>query len=298
MKTRKLILLSGIALLLVIYLVQFFGGQRDSVRIISLDAIPDTVVINPDAENTVKLVRSGEKWSIDPAGYPADPDKVKDILEAFNALKVLETVSSSGQKARFELDEESRIVAKAYAGENLLRTLNIGKAAGGSQSYVSIDDKNEVLLVSENLKTIFDQSANDLRDRLVYKLSVPEVRGVKVAGDFNWEMRLEGEPARWVRTDDTSRSLDQEKVSSWIAALDQVRAIAFPEEGVSLDIDQDNLLGTFNFALADRQISLRIGKKGDDGRYPCISSESKWPFYLSAYIAERMLKNPAELESQ
>lgn len=298
MKTRKLILLSGIALLLVLYLVQFIGGRADSIRILALEQTVDRIVINPDGETAVTLTRSGDKWTLDPASYPADPDKVKEMLEAFNALKVLETVSSSGQEARFELDESSRIVAKAFQGDTLLRTLLIGKAAGGSQSYVSLDDKKEVLLVAGNFKSTFNQSTSDLRNRLIYTVNAAEVQSVRVSGDFNWEMRLEGEPARWTRTDASDRALDQEKVSSWIRSLDQVRAIAFPDEGVSLDLNDDNLLGTFTFALANKTIELRIGRKGDGGRYPCISSESKWPFYLSSYIAERMLKNPVELEVQ
>ena len=298
MKTRKLILLSVIALLLVIYLVQLVGGRTDSIRLLSLEQTVDRIVINPDGDARVTLARSGDKWMLDPDSYPADNEKVKEMVEAFTALKVLETVSSSGQEARFELDEASRIVAKAYQGETLLRTLLIGKAAGGAQSYVSLDENKEVLLVAGNLKSTFNHSTTDLRDRLIYSVNTAEVQGVRVSGDFNWEMRLEGDPARWARTDASDRSLDQEKVTSWIRSLDQVRAIAFPDEGVSLDINDSNLLGTFSFALANKTIQLRIGKKGDDGRYPCISSESKWPFYLSSYIAERMLKNPSELEVQ
>ncbi len=300
MNIRKIILLASTAFLLLVLGLQFGLRRGEGIRTVGVKGDIDSILIAKNegewgGASELRLERSAEgHWSIMPEGYPVEAELMNTVLAAFTHLKVLGTVSRGANRGRYELGPESRILATAYAGDNELRRLSIGKAASASQqTYVALDDKKEVFLVAGNLRREFEKNTEDMRSRQIYEARANDFNQVSVQGQYNWEIQLEGSPLRWKRVD-TEADLNQEAVNNWLNGLASLRAIGFPAANVQLD--RADILSRVYLDGLEKRIEINIGPKGEDERYLCTSSESQWPFQLSAYMAERFIKDPVDFE--
>lgn len=292
MKTRKIVLLSAIALLLCVYLVQLFTRGEESTRTITLGDTPDSIVITKADGTSLSITKEGESWLLGDKKYPADPSLVQGIVSAVDNIKVLGKVSLSGDLERYSLSETSRLTVTALKNGKTLRTVAVGKnAVTGRQSYALIDDSNDVLLVSGNLNDAFSKGIDALRKKEIWSIPAESISRIDVAGngsDANFSLAKSAEGVWAVVTPDRAKSfaLDSEKAASWAQNFANVRAESFPVEGTV----PGAALWTFLVTGGGKESRLTVHSKDGDARYLCSSSESPYAFYLSASSVERLMK--------
>lgn len=166
MKTRKIILLTSIAVLAVIYAVQLAVSSRSPIKTFKLKEKPDAITIT-FSDKEIKLSMEGGLWYIGDEKIPADDKKILDLSDAVGTIKVLGTVSrfsSENELTRYGLNDGQTIKVTAFKGEKELRRITIGKdASSSSQTYIQLDASSDTLLASGSLRTTFDVEEDSLK---------------------------------------------------------------------------------------------------------------------------------------
>ncbi len=326
MSTRKTVLVTLIGILAAIYAGQLVLSGRNQVRELTLGVEPDTVVIE-NAHGTVTLALKDGTWAVSGAsakssaaagsetsGSETSPDSfraadaaaVDTVLRTAGTLKVLGTVAPDGDGSRYGFSDGKGIEVTLLKNGQAVRTLTVGKTSVTTQqTYVQLDGKKDVLLVSGNVPALLNKSADDFRSRKVYALSAADIGGVTVtlgaasgAGAQSYALEKSGEPPRWQLVPDSDGSdlqsaVDAEKAASWIDSLSALNVVSWAPDNVVLP-DSEEAAGTVTLSAVSsgevRTVRVTVFGKDDDGNYLCTSDAVPYAFYLSSYAAEKYLK--------
>ena len=173
---RKIILLSCIAVLLCIYIVQLALSRRTGIKSMPLQGEVDALTIQT-ANSEVRLTQRDGSWFVSrgegQTEYEASQAIVDSLLSDVKDLKLLATASKSAgsDSARYGLDDASKIVVTAYSASVPVRTLHVGKATStNSQNYVQLDNDAAVYIVGTTLHRDFDKQCDDIRSKSIYSL--------------------------------------------------------------------------------------------------------------------------------
>lgn len=328
MKIKKeFIVLSGIILALILVLI--FTGDRERVtyRIPKLDTIDreeiDRIEVEKAGEKVV-LSTAEEGWKILPGEYPADKSKVDDMLEIITGLTLTELASEKENYDRYDLDDGSRISVKAFKNDTLLRAFHVGKTSSTySHTYVRLDDGKRVFHARESFRSTFEQETEDLRNKKVMAFDKNEISRISLTGgeleeplilekkavpvetppeeaetENEEEKTEEAEPAppaeeeAWMLGDGTLAK--KTEVDSLLSHVSDLSCDSFIEDKSKEDFTEP----LFTIVLTgNKEYTLKIFDKGEEenAKYPVLSSESPYPFRLTKYNAERIMKKKDDL---
>ncbi len=293
MKTRKIFLLSAIALLAVIFVIQCIFAGRSPVKEWNLKDDIDAIEIT-SAKGSVSLVKEGENWFVGDKKYPADSDDSEDLAEALTSIKTLGLLTrSTADESRYGLDENSKITVKASKDGKVVRTLYVGKdSSTGSQSYIKIDGSADILLASDSYHEFFDTDTEALREREIFSVKAEEISSVSVKAESgNFNVAKSGDPAVWTFVPADSNG-DSEKIATWVKTLNSLTADSFAPESTAFPTEN---LEKVTLTAGDKQITASFAKV-DEAKYICSSSESDYLFYVSNYAYKRFIKNVKDLQ--
>lgn len=307
MKPRKIVLLSAIAVLIVLLVVQILTPPRGSVREMKLSEAPDTIVITHGADSVTLALKDGS-WVVGDAQYPADASTAQRIAASVEAIKVLDTVAKTGDDAvlaRYGLDAANAITVKALKGGKELRTLVVGKdAPTASQTYIRLQGGHEIYLASGAMRTTFSVNVDGLRSRVVYSVKYDDISKIAVSGPAgSWTLEKTGSPAAWSLTSDgkqrsaegASLSIDPDKAAAWVKGLAELTADSWLADDASLPKVAPT---TVTLGLGDHEVSVSIypSGSGHDVKYLCTSSATPYKFVMGSYEAGVFLKPLADLK--
>lgn len=303
MNKRKIILLSLIAVFAVVYILQLVFSGGTQIQDFNLEDEIDAITIVSDEdemENSIRLVKEGENWFINDEKYLADANVIETILHDSKNIRSLGTVSKNGDDARYGVDNESAILVTLYKDGKELRNLRIGKAAAtGQQTYIQMDGKKDVMLISGNITYTFLTTVEELRDKSIFMTNVSDIMNVAVTTkDGSFKLQKSGEPAAWNLIEENGKAvldgkINAEKTGSWINGLASLRAQNFTEDNFTLPTVS---LAEFSMNAAGKDISLKIYEAKEEDEYLVKSSESQYAFYVSSYTAERYMKKLSDLQ--
>jgi len=190
MTRRKIILLASIAVLVIIYIWQSISASQNTVSDIALQEEMDSIRITQTDGTSYTLTRQTIPSSAIPVeGETATSDETEEvwifdngeIAENFaisrmknqlQTIRVLGTVSSSGDTERYDLDGDFVLRAEALKDGIPIRTIRIGKTSPTtSQTYAQLDNASEIVLILGDLADVFGKTAAEL----VVKPVEPEV---------------------------------------------------------------------------------------------------------------------------
>jgi len=302
---RKIVLLSCIAVLLVIYIVQLLLAGKSGIKSMTLGSDIDTLTVET-AGNTVRVEKNGENWLV--AGgdsatkYDAAESLVETMVSDVKNLKFLATAAHSvgTDGERYGLDEASRIVVTALSGGKAVRTLYVGKAtATNSQNYVQLDSDPAVYIVGETFNRDFNKTVDDVRSKVVYSLDESAGEISKVSADtFTIEKSAssndKSQVSAWVLAEGTLESgkeLDNEKLSSWVSSLSTLTAQSWLPDGSSVP-DGYAKAAELSFVAGAKTYSMVLysGKEGESDSYIMSCSESPDLVKVASYVATRFEK--------
>jgi len=265
------------------------------------------IVINKKGSN-IEIRKKGDTWIIMPQKYKADKNKVKAMADSLASLDITAMVSEGENAVPYELDPEHRIHVTAFSGDKKIRDIELGKLASTYRhTFVRIDGNKKIFHARGNLKNTFNKTIDDLRDKTVLSFETADIGKIELNGK-NKTLRLAlTTPKIDVKSDTTDKEKASEKSRqpSWIDAsgakvetskvneflkkLSHLKCRSFINGKTKKDFKEPiftaRLSGTKDYSL---NIYKMENPKAD--KYPAISSESDYPFYLSEYLAKDIMK--------
>jgi hypothetical protein len=259
----------------------------------------------------VELNKQNGGWNIGTQGYPADEDKVTNMLGIIENFALTAMVSESRDYSRYQLDDENKITVKAWSGERIRRDFDIGKPAPSYRhTFVRLKGNDCVYHARENLRHAFDLSVEDLRDKQVLAFDTADIQEIQLvkngrslvctrsatpsAADRESAVKnsLPKEEAVWENAE--GGRCDEAKLNRLIATLSKLRCERYINvlntEDLYDPIYRIELKGTKGYHL-----SFFAKTESDQKGYPAVSSENNYPFLLSERITQSLMKDPQEI---
>ena len=299
---KEYFILTAVIVALILYLV-FHRSNRTHYTLPEISSIPGKQISKIElakADGTVVLIKKDNTWHIGPKEYPADSEKIKDILNVIENLKVTALVSESKNYVRYDLNPDKKINVKAWRGKSLIREFDIGKAAATFQhTFVKLAKDPNVYHARKDFRQKFDRTVEDLRDRTVLSFVQKDLREIKIARDekavaldLKQVVEADGEKknaadgtgkspgpqAAWVDTN--GKKVDSAKVGRLLGFLNRLECEAYMNVSKKDDF-KDPVYSVTLQGARKYTLSIFAKKNKDEKTYPAVSSENAYPFLLS-----------------
>jgi hypothetical protein len=317
MKVKKeYIILILIIIGLSAYLLMRSSG-RTLYQLPELDGLKQSEITKIEISrdgNSLILKKKDDQWYFEPAGYLADKTKVNAMLNVFEALALTALVSESKDYNRYDLQAEKRITVKAWQQATLKRNFDIGKAASSFRhTFVRLNADSRVFHARDNFRDKFDFTIDDLRDKTVLYFKTTDIRQVQIIKDAHsvklvrsevpvtpaaeQQQKKEAAPAAAVKFEwqnDNGEKGNDRNLNRLLTTLGDLKCADYindrQKDAFSAPIYTVKLKG-----IKDYKLEIFAKLKKDDKKYPALSSESDYSFWLSENQAQQIMINPEEI---
>ncbi len=273
--------------------------------------VPDEVnriVLDHRGQPPIDLDRTGKRWKIvKPAGYQADSQEVKSLLDALAEARVARFVddSASPQLSAYGLDQAEFTVSLFAGKSNARQSLMLAEppAAHPAQGelYARRGEGGSVYSVGNWLLSSLDRPLLDLRDKTVLDVHAQDVGEARVTRPDGAYSLKRAEQDRWLLLRQGGRQdpAAQGAANAFVFALADLRGQAIvedpmkdpkdfgldhPSEEIGLIDRKGKTLATVKLGevKAAKPAEKTAAQKVSD-RYYAASSTSRAVYSLSAY---------------
>ncbi len=309
MKRNELIILAVVIVALAAYVMLRHRGEvhyeLPRLKPVAAEKL-DRITIEK-GDRTVTLNRTDDNWIIQSTGYRADKTKVEKMLNSLADLTITALAGAEGGLSRYQLDEDDRITVRAWAGDELLRDIRIGKtAASYRHTFVQLPDDDRVYHGSGNLRSSFDTDAAGLRSKRILAFDRTAVTRVDlVMGDSHLEMvrgtaqvdpnDTAAKPVAW--TDGDGKELDATRIDSLLNDLETMQCSTFLDVNDAAVKEDPALVITINDGQ-DHRLSLFSPEDKEKDDWPASSTICETPFTIPKWKAEQLTKDFASYYPQ
>ena len=257
----------------------------------------------------LEMTKKDNTWHITPEEYPADADKVKDMLGTIADLTLTALVAESKNYSRYDLNDQLKINVKAWQNDELKREFNVGKtAASFRHTFVKLDGDDRIFHARGNFRNKFDINKDDLRDKKVLAFNSSDIHHLQFTDeqqDLTFTKRQapvevnapgteeKGTPSPpapktlWQAAD--GRAIDEPALNRFLNSIANLRCESFIDKRKKEDFTSP--LITLQLK-GPQEYSLSIFAKAEEKAtgHPAISSASDYPFLLSESLVDRIMK--------
>ena len=304
-----------ILIILIIGLGAYIGLKKDNQVHYELPTIPqvDTTRIDrleiSKGDRVVTFEKSETGWSVTDKKFPANTDDVNQMLDTLKEIKLSALVSEAKDLIRYELDDPHAVKVKALAGNEVLRTLVIGKTAPSyNHTFVYMNDKDRtVYQANGNFNGKFDKPAADFRDKKVLafdpagmkkitlekqektvtlvKAPAPETPDQKKDDDQKDLTAEKTTPEKTVWKNEDGSEVDEKTISDLLSSLSKLECRAFMEEDKAAQLREK--APSCKISLEnDKTFVLNLFDKNDDQDVEGSCTYTPYAFTLTSYKAE------------
>lgn len=310
MKSKKeYLILAAVIAVLVVYLV-LRNTDHTLYQLPVVDGIESAEITKIEIrkpDGAVLLEKKDDQWFVEPEGYRADSNKIEKLLDAVASLTVTALVSESKSYTRYGLDPEKKLSVKAWAGDTLVREVDIGKAASTFRhTHVKLPKDPNVYHATGNFRNTFDQAAAYFRDMTVLSFRPQDIQSIEIIkqdqtatiarrqipvavdakeSDENTNVQPPAPKIEWQRSD--GKGLDASAVFSLLNSLSSLRCEDYMDDKTAPDFGKPELSISFK-GLETHTLSVFEKKEKQGKQYPATSSDADAPFVLSASNWERI----------
>lgn len=263
---------------------------QDLVRSFAADAVVQ-IRIRKDSES-VSLSRKGDLWQVDEKGYPADADRIRDLLLTLRSLKVLQADPiGADQRARVDLGEPGskgggtgidfldgtgKVLLGLIAGKTVAKKAAADDPGVPSGRFLLVKGDENVAVTVGNALSEVDPKIQPWLAKAFFRAEV--VRAVSVEGGdgaLRWGILRDGADAPWKFADGKGPGPDEGKANEVARALDGLAfsdvkpAAAAAETGV----DKGPVVSISTVDGFDYRV--RIGSESGDFRWIAVATEAK-----------------------
>ncbi len=307
MKSKKEI---AILFFLIAVLAFYISSQKSDkthyelpeVKEISKAEITKISIKKQDSE--IVLIKDGVDWVIGDKKYPADSSLVDKIVDTISGLTLTALASESRNYAIYDLGEKGRVQVEAYKGDEPSRKITAGKnTPTNRQTFVMIDDDHRVYHSKGPIRKDFDLTVSGLRDKrvmsfndeiseIILKKDKDEIKIVRAAAPVSVDVteNQDVSPAagpvmqKWISAD--NMTLKDEEIDSIVESLSNYICDEFIEDKTKEDFNTPIFTATLK---GMNTYTISFFEKRDD-RYPAVSSASEYPFLVSEWKANKIMK--------
>lgn len=164
MKPRKLILIIADFILLAVLIINLIISSKSSIKNFEIKEDINSILITK-ADGEISLTKNGEEWFVGNENLPAENYSVENLVEAVSSIKVLDKVASLSEytKETYEFTDNNSITVLVKNNDKVLRKIVLGKKSTVySQTFITLDDKNDIYLSTGSLRSKFEITENDL----------------------------------------------------------------------------------------------------------------------------------------
>jgi len=316
LKKEYLVLFAVIAVLLIVLVISG-GRSKMRYRVPVLDKLDKDGVTRIEIARSgepVLLAKNGDNWTIMPQEYKADPVKVSGVLDVIIDLTLTELAAETKDDLRYELDDENKINVKAFAGETLIREFDVGKVSPTYRhTFVRIGEDTRIFHARESFRSTFDVDRAALRDKSVMAFDQNEITQASLTqGELSFHLTKQLLPPESQPTDPDSQKEPPEPaepVEAWVtqegSKAKKTELDSILSQLSNLDCDEfieDKTKEDFADPIytvtltGSKEFTLHIFAKDEEAdKYPALSSENPYPFHLSTWKAEGIMKKLDEL---
>ena len=250
------------------------------------------------AGHSAVLVREEDRWLLEDGLYPVEPAKADRMLDEVSGLTLTALVSESQSYERYGLDPAEALEIRAWAGKTLARSFAVGRTASTYRhTFVRLADDPKVYHAGGNMRSLFDSSPSELRDKTVLSFDPEQIHSIRIVEKektVSLERRQAPEAAKeaskdkdeasegsgaktdaWV--DASGQPVSQEKTNQLISGLSRLQCDHFLEnrkkEAYRDPVIEITLEGSEPYVLY-------VFEKNQEG-YPAATSMSPYPFILN-----------------
>ncbi len=160
------------------------ASGNTSVKMVDIpDAQIQSITLKKKDGSLVALARKGGKWAItQPQPYPTDQDAVTSLASAFSPVTADNVVEDKTTDfAKYGLTTPSLIVDVQNKNGKTNEIQFGDDVPAGSLVYARLGTDPKVYAVSSSVKTSFDKSANDLRDKRLLAFDTNTLSRIELA---------------------------------------------------------------------------------------------------------------------
>lgn len=286
-------------LLLIVILGLYLGINRTgkmNYKIPAFDTIEGeniNIVRIKGLSESIKIYLDDEVWRVGDDNLRAEPSKVTEMISFLVNLQFIDMVSDTGNYQNYGLEDTEYISVKAWTGNNNEghpdRELFIGNLnTTGSFTFIRRPDNIGVFTVGGNIKRLFDVTQNDLIDKRILNIDIPDIDKITLSfSDFSITLgKTVGENNEDIWTSSEGLSIEIEKLEQNLRYLSNSRFNTYIDNGDVVTPDS-----LFKIELSGNTIneSFRISEKNDTGYY-CESSFAGKSFILSENTGTQIIK--------
>ncbi len=309
MKVKKEYILLGLLIVSSILYLVFKQTDRIHYTLPVLKALKaddiTTIEITRDGKTTA-LFKKDKSWHISPSNWRADQTKVSEMLDKLSGLAVTDLISEAKSYERYQLDDKSKVVLKAFSGNKIRRELSAGKTAPtNSHTYIRLPGDNKVYLASGDLPRLFLAPVAELRDMLVLGFAPELITSIEIleAGtstvltkevlppDKSQKEPAKGTVKLYIWKNGKGGTVDKAIIDPFLSGLSRTYCEKYLDDAMKASLI--NPVITLKFKGA-KEYTLSIFQKTGE-ILPAVSSESESPFVFPGYKLETMKKSLDEI---
>ena len=273
------------------------------------DSVDKILITNLGKKIDLNIYKEKNNWYINKEKFPADKNKIKNILNALKNLEITEHVSDKGLFKNYGLDikDASKVIVKAK--NKTIRDLYFGNKSSTNHTFVRVSNKKDVFLVSGVFRD-YGKKIDHFRDKELVKINKNAIASFNVmhrGQTFSFYQKIEEKKKDkknkkkgkkkgiWKCKGYEFTKLDKNKVEGIVSIFSPLRANTF------LNIKKSELEKKFptaelKVAAFGKTVSLKLfeekdpkDKKGKRKIYKAITSESPYVFTVSSWKANKVL---------
>ncbi len=307
--SRKMLASLGIIAVLLLYIsLKDRRGSSDLPELKDWKESAGEIVIKKGG-SAVTLSLKSDKWFVN-GKYPADKNAVTGLEKKIKEIKVLDLISKKEFYSKYDLTPEKAVSVTVSREGKKLRELLIGKKSSTNRhTYMRIDGKPEVYLVSGTFDREVNRSVDELRDKEILNIGKDSIEelGISYKGrTFLFTKKLEekkpGKDAeakekidkpvkpekveKWVCKGYPQVKISTRKMNPLLSGFSPLRASAFPETEKS---SLSKPAGSLKIKAFNREITVSFHEQDKDKKYMATSSESPYVFTLDEWRVKKYL---------
>ena len=318
MKIKKEYIILAI---IIIALSVYLGMRRGDRTLYELPGVPQvsqkeiTRLQISKGKTIIDLNKKDSSWYIAPKEYPADADKIKNMLDNIEKLTLTALVSESGNYNLYDLSGEANVNVKAWQGESLKRDIDVGKTASSFRhTFVKTAGDDRVFHARGNFRNTYDTTIDDLRDKSILTYTPSEIQQIQVTAEKQpivlnrTQLPEKKESPTAEKQENTSapvpktawrtpdgRTGDEAAVDQLLNTLSNLRCDTFIEDRAKEDFTTAPLINIQLKGSQEYSLSIFAKTTEKETQYPAISSDSKYAFLLTDSEAEGIMKDSSTI---
>jgi len=299
---KYIVLLSIVGILILILLLNnYLQNIKPPLPKIKQIKFIDKVEVYRKNKLDMIFILSNSKWWFLPDEYPAEDSNLDLILDNIKKINLVDLISRSGIYENYNLDDENKIVVKAYSSNNLIREIIIGKPSPTYQhTYIMLGGDKNVYTAKGRFTEVFSKDKEAYCSKNLVRLQKDSIIQIIIKQD-NKEVKI-AKNTKAITITNTNQTQTTTNIVEWfvnnkiitndvidkfIDSITPLNASELYNEKLS---NQNKFLRKINIKALNEELDLYIVKKLTNSNYVIGISGIPSLYVVPAMAGDNLMK--------